>query len=808
MEKNIIKWCCEKQIQPLYTDIDKFNYNEPIMRLANDNKYLKKYIPKNNEVNDMSMQYYIKSMHDISLIIIYPNGIKMQEQLDTVMKMLKDKGDIHYIKDININYYASYNLVFQLYANEKRMKSNSTILYKINRLGFKSEMNDNPVKVIVYSLNEKSKKEGINISGSSASFKMELRDVFVKEAIKTTPFESTDDRYPRGYDYLHVSDNDNQAYEYASIFFHENSLKFLEKQKSWGLHDMSKARKNFNRIKEFMYGYSMVELEKLLLNSSVVLFTHGIREANDIDGILIENDKIEAEKITKLNEDEKIDISYRPLFNDMWENELNKRAKLVGAENYHELIMNPKYYYYFMGIKILRLKYEIIIRSIRQRPAQLTDLLIIRQMFKLNYQLEIPKTTKRYDEVNKVDIYENVDRKKYLETMQFYLKTRYLINLKIEQIDEWLKQTYENNNDPYFSDQEGGSSESQYKYIDILENQADEKYVYPSQDEIIKMGYAPNIRIYSSDKPYLYEGEGFYIKDRCIIDKESFVYEKKNAALRVLTFNVHNFISRCNQGIAPLFGTALNPFEIPKDINRFINFFKKMNADVVCLQEIVPVYKKFIEEDITDIEYIRNNFNFNYFNELMENIGYKYKIISSTQRGKFLKLENNDYYYLANAIYSKVKIDSYNIYGYSFLNRNIIKANINWRGKNISIYNTQWEYFNDESKIIKENPLVMQSESFFNILKEDKNNKILCGDFNINLYKKGITPRYFKWDERTQYLRNEFINTNKSKIPTNFSQMDETDYILMNKNSNLKVIYSLTIKTNISDHYGVLTDFI
>ena len=132
-------------------------------------------------------------------------------------------------------------------------------------------MNDNPIKVIVYSLNEKSKKDGINISGSSASFKMELRDVFVKEATKTTPFESTDDRYPRGYDYLHVSDNDNQAYEYASIFFHENSLKFLEKQKSWGLHDMSKARKNFNRIKEFMYGYSMIELEKLLLNSSVVL---------------------------------------------------------------------------------------------------------------------------------------------------------------------------------------------------------------------------------------------------------------------------------------------------------------------------------------------------------------------------------------------------------------------------------------------------------------------------------------------------------------------------------------------------------
>jgi Zn ribbon nucleic-acid-binding protein len=263
------------------------DYTEPLKRLSKENKYLEKYIPKNkNELNDTVIQFYIKSMKNISILCVYPNSVTMNDQYEILIKRLKEFGTIHYTKDISINYYTAYNLIYQLYANEERMKSNAHILYKINRLGFKKD-SVNKMQVIVYSLSEKSKKENINISGSSAAFKMELRDIFVNEAIKNTKFTEDDDRYPRGYDFLHISDNSNQSYEYASLFFHENSMNFLEKQKSWRLLDMSKAQENFNKLKEFIYDYSMMELEKLLLNSSVTLYTHGIREANDIDGILL-----------------------------------------------------------------------------------------------------------------------------------------------------------------------------------------------------------------------------------------------------------------------------------------------------------------------------------------------------------------------------------------------------------------------------------------------------------------------------------------------------------------------------------------
>jgi len=810
-----LKWCCDKQINPLYTDINENDYTEPLKRLSNENKYLEKYIPKNkNELNDTVIQFYIKSMKNISILCVYPNSVTMNDQYEILIKRLKEFGTIHYTKDISINYYTAYNLIYQLYANEERMKSNAHILYKINRLGFKKD-SVNKMQVIVYSLSEKSKKENINISGSSAAFKMELRDIFVNEAIKNTKFTEDDDRYPRGYDFLHISDNSNQSYEYASLLFHENSMNFLEKQKSWRLLEMSKAQENFNKLKDFIYSYSMMELEKLLLNSSVTLYTHGIREANDIDGLLLENDKIKSDDIKKINSNEILDISYRPNFDDTWLNELNRRAKLLGAENYQELVMNPKYYYYFMGIKIMRLKYEIIIRSQRRRPAQLTDLLIIRQMFKLNYQLSIPDETLVYDDLNKKDVIEKVNKQKYLQTVQFYIKTRYEINLTLEQIEEWIKMTYEKNNDKYFdSKYDGGSSESNVsnqkidnKYIEILKNQSNDDIIYPEMNELIKMGYSPNITIYGSDKPYLYEGENFYGKN-CRIDKETIILKKKNKSLRILSFNVHNFISRCNQGISPIFETALNPFENPRDINKFISFFKDINADVLCLQELVPIYNEFIKNDITDFEFIRNNFNFKYFNSLMEEIGYKYNVLSSTQRGNFLKSEINDYYYLANGIYSKYEIKDSKIYEFSFLNRNVVQANISWNNKIVKVFNTQWEYFNEPSTKTKENPLELQSKIFFEIINNNLFNTILCGDFNINLYKKGFGPRYFKWEERTKLLQNNFINTSKNSFPTNFSQLEQTDFILISKKNNLRPIYSIIVKTNISDHYAVLTDFI
>ena len=53
---------------------------------------------------------------------------------------------------------------------------------------------------------------------------------------------------------------------------------------------------------------------------------------------------------------ESIDISFKGTtkYNDKWENVLINRAKLIGAKDHIDLVVNPKYYYYFMGFKFTR----------------------------------------------------------------------------------------------------------------------------------------------------------------------------------------------------------------------------------------------------------------------------------------------------------------------------------------------------------------------------------------------------------------------------------------------------------------------
>lgn len=301
-----IEWCCKKQIKPMYNDIKDNDYFEPIKRWSKENDNIFDDIIKKQKINDIIMQYYIKSKEDISIIVIYPIALKNKNLIIQMIDELKTKGTIHYTKDIGLNYYMAYNLIFQLYAYEKRMKRNSDIIYKINRLGFINDNNIYNIKVIVYTLKDKTKP----ISGEKAEYKMFLRNIFLNHDIKITSYMPEEDRYPRIFDYLHISDDNNQSYEYAGLFLSENSLKFLRKQKSWRILEMHKTRKLINKIKEFFYDYSQNELEKLLVFSSGVLFSYGIRETDHIACFLLENNTIDPKIIDKFNSESKdtIDI--------------------------------------------------------------------------------------------------------------------------------------------------------------------------------------------------------------------------------------------------------------------------------------------------------------------------------------------------------------------------------------------------------------------------------------------------------------------------------------------------------------------
>jgi endonuclease/exonuclease/phosphatase family metal-dependent hydrolase len=813
---NTIPYCCKDILKPLFT-IDSYDYLKPIQLLSEHHKNIKsnyylellkninnkdyeKYL-KNQEIlpqsemNDQIILEYIKCFPKINFIVVYPKANSKENQMKELLNILQSNGKVYYIKKQKFTFFAAYNLIYSLYSQTKRMKENTHIIYKLNRLGFETTKDEHDIIVILYEhLNDNQP-----INGSTAPFKSKIRKIFLDEDLKTTKIDPEYDLYPREYDYIHVNDTFNESIEYGPLFFNKNTFKFLKKQHSWILMNFKKGIENFNMFKKNIWNSPTIEHNKYIIMSSGVLFSYGVRDMNDIDGIALDNLDKTYTKDFKDNEIIDISIKGSEKWNDEWEKTLNERAKKLGANDYNDLILNPKFYYYFMGLKFLRLKFELMIRESRGRPAQTTDLLVIHRMFDMSYKLEIPKETSIYNKEKNITETTKVDKQKYLSTMKYYLKERYYIDLEINDIEKWLESTQK---------QKGGSITNYQELYTKGYNIAKEKQVYPEQKDLIKLGYKPNLIITSDEKPYLYEGESWSFKETMFCNNKLPDISPKKNKLRIVSFNVHNFITRCNQGISPIFGKNLNPFQNGRDFSKFIELFKYMDADILCLQEMVPLLDKPLEEDITDYNKIKK-INFDHINKEMEKLGYKYYCIADTLKGKFMMDESRNYYLLCNGIYSKLPIKNEKIFNL-FINRNIIGIEIEYYNKSIWILNTHLEYFSDKIKGIDKDIIILQFETLKYIIENEfkSNNIILTGDFNINIFRKSINPRYTNFEEKVNNITQLFNNTSKSLFPSNFHQRDTTDFILIHKKSNLKPILNRTITSSISDHFPVLADFV
>lgn len=817
MFKKPITFCCNNNIKPIYDYVDEYDYFTPILKFSkeydidfkikNNIDYTKnKEILPQSSINDNVIHHYIKSSKDISTILLYPSALKHPKIVDIIINELKNNGNIYYIKKIPFNYIMAYNLIYQLYYNEKRMKSLFNINYKCNRIGF--DYNNNKMEdimIIIYHHKNKDKP----ISGNSSEFKNYLRDFFFQQDIITTKYKPDDENYPKLYDYIHIGNDDSQSYDYAGIFFNDNSIRFLNKQYSWRIHNWKTSITKFNMVKELLYNYTQKEVESLMVISSGVLFSYGIREMNDIDALMVKS-SIDPKTIDIINTKNKdiIDISYPGTteYNDEWDKVLNERAVGFGAKNYMELIMNPKYHYYFMGIKFLRLKYEVITRLKRNRPAQITDLIVMRQMYDFDYKLTIPTTKTMFDKKLNKDVTINVKEKDVLSTIKWYLETRYFIYLTVEQVKDWLLnyRFIKNNN----IDMMGGKNDNSSKYFININDLSEDKYIYPTKENIIMMGYLPNIIIYGDNYPFLYPSEKFNINDKLCIENLKDI--KVDNKFSVMSFNVHNFISRCNMGNVN-FKESINPYNKPRNIKRFKELFKKYNPTIICLQEVVPILNKSIEENITDYDIIRKEFNFEYLNKLMSDIGYKYKVIANTKNGGRMKNEEPNYFFLANAIYSKIPIIKHNIVQFSFIDRNFIDIVVKYKDRNINIINLHFEFFNDKSINYPEidDIVLKQFEILSDYIDNNNRNTIICGDFNINLFNKLENNKRYKenYQKKVNIITKYFKNTSKINLTTNFIQNTTTDYILINKIAKIRPFFTQVIKSNLSDHYPIITYF-
>ena len=298
-------------------------------------------------------------------------------------------------------------------------------------------------------------------------------------------------------------------------------------------------------------------------------------------------------------------------------------------------------------------------------------------------------------------------------------------------------------------------------------NESELNNVYINEKDFKKYNIKSFCKLLSYDKRKTHELEENRMISKC--ENNIIYFNNFKNSFRIMSYNVHNFINLCDN---------INP---PKNFLSFHKLIEKVNSNIVCLQEVVPINEKNIEKNLNMNELKNYKLNYKYIVKKMKEIGYKYSFIIDSNKSYNIKITNKDsfknfikcYYPLGNAIFSKVKLNK--VKGYILPgSRSLIICDFIYNKKKILLINCHLEYSNKYKNInylkekynevkVKE----LQYKYFMKILKYEKKNRninsvILCGDLNENINNIKLFKEYFnfgkyglytsKYDKKIDYI--------------------------------------------------------
>lgn len=267
---------------------------------------------------------------------------------------------------------------------------------------------------------------------------------------------------------IYIPNTKESIWNSACLFFSQSSIDFLDKQNFdfFLTKDMQKSKKYFLKYREWLNeNVDEVNMSQFMLYSSTVLYLLGHRNMNDLDLYIhnISNELIE--KTSQLKNEEYKFIEYHikntELWPKYWDSWLDEWAKLCGAKYFEEILGNPKYHFYFLGVKIISLDCDIIRRIKRNRPRAIADLISLRKRYHLNIDIPcIPEKSLKYESTlnkseeyinelvnkgaslneknNEIVIEYNTDIDKFINTVIYALKLNYKMDFTIDDIKREL----------------------------------------------------------------------------------------------------------------------------------------------------------------------------------------------------------------------------------------------------------------------------------------------------------------------------------------------------------------------------------
>lgn len=364
-------------LQPMWDDIGDYDYLEPIRRLADYfgktsyySKILDLYYDLATNITesldtfdridpldrDFIISNYIKSKKS-TFILTFWTLVQDYIEIEELIDIIKEYGNIYYIKTITLNKNGLFNLMYWMYDEFTPNERIKFITEKLNYINAKEK--DNQIRIFVLD-NVNNKK----ISGQGAYTKTEIRNKVMDLLNSKKKFENI-----RGNDIVHINDHFYQTIDYSKILFNHNTLKLLENQNITNIASdiMKDSNIKINTFKKWCYqNLSLLEMERIFLMGSIVLQAYGIRKSNDLDGVFvsINKDSSQSEKeLADVINDTFANKSTKLYFTDIvfensqfWKESWTEKNKDImspfDVDNLIDLISNPNNHMYFNGIKI------------------------------------------------------------------------------------------------------------------------------------------------------------------------------------------------------------------------------------------------------------------------------------------------------------------------------------------------------------------------------------------------------------------------------------------------------------------------
>ncbi len=379
-------------LKPMYVDIQPYDYIEPIKRLNNlyPNKYyehliknfntesnvrLDKQINKNSKLEELDYDeiilQYVKCRQKCFVITLWP---LLSNWVEDAVKYLEPYGNIYYVKNIELTPNGLMNYLCMVYDQFTKDQIYKVVKDKFVWTGM-SKDKPSTISIIIFD-----NINNVNIAGTGSKFKTEFRN-WATEILKNDNPEFYEKHNTRGNDLIHINDFFNQTKEYCELIFNKNSLSMIDNSLYMKTLDKfyDSTFLKIETLRKSMYtNINLDIMNSLMVIGGSALYFYGIRPIEDLDGVCFnyknissnnqnnqDNYSQQINKICKLYADDhtKIDfieygVTNTKYWKDSWNKKNNELVNYFGVDNFDDLCWNPKYHFYYKGVKSYNINFE------------------------------------------------------------------------------------------------------------------------------------------------------------------------------------------------------------------------------------------------------------------------------------------------------------------------------------------------------------------------------------------------------------------------------------------------------------------